>query len=152
DQRELIPPTGPIPTFPTRFPVVAVDHLLINRAVQPLSVTVHCSLSRRLLPIIFRSGLNSCSPLTGASNRPARFFEANFAQLQFRLFANFCPKKEPPHCGYPNQIKRGKKRDFTCAGEFRIRSFQSLCKHRNNGKFINRRIYEKTSFTSIGSN
>jgi endonuclease/exonuclease/phosphatase family metal-dependent hydrolase len=43
DVRELIPATGPIPTFPTRFPVLAVDHIFVNRAVKPLSVTVHRS-------------------------------------------------------------------------------------------------------------
>lgn len=43
DVRELIPATGPIPTFPTRFPVLAVDHIFVNQAVQPLSVTVHRS-------------------------------------------------------------------------------------------------------------
>ena len=41
DVRELIPATGPIRTFPTRFPVLAVDHIFVNRAVHPLSVTVH---------------------------------------------------------------------------------------------------------------
>ena len=43
DVRELIPPTGPLPTFPTRFPVLAVDHIFVNHAVKPLSVTVHRS-------------------------------------------------------------------------------------------------------------
>ena len=43
DVRELIPATGPIPTFPTRFPMLAVDHIFVNRAVKPLSVTVHRS-------------------------------------------------------------------------------------------------------------
>jgi endonuclease/exonuclease/phosphatase family metal-dependent hydrolase len=43
DVRKLIPPTGPIHTFPTRFPMLAVDHIFVNRAVRPLSVTVHRS-------------------------------------------------------------------------------------------------------------
>lgn len=43
DLRKLIPATRSIPTFPTRFPVLAVDHIFVNRAVQPLSVTVHRS-------------------------------------------------------------------------------------------------------------
>ena len=43
DVRELIRATDPIRTFPTRFPVLAVDHIFVNRAVQPLSVTVHRS-------------------------------------------------------------------------------------------------------------
>ncbi len=43
DVRELIPATGPIPTFPTRFPVLAVDHIFVNRLVKPLSLTVNRS-------------------------------------------------------------------------------------------------------------
>lgn len=43
DVREFIQATGPIRTFPTRFPVLAVDHIFVNGAVQPLSVTVHRS-------------------------------------------------------------------------------------------------------------
>jgi endonuclease/exonuclease/phosphatase family metal-dependent hydrolase len=43
DVRELIRPTRPIRTFPTRFPVLAVDHIFVSEAVQPLSVTVHRS-------------------------------------------------------------------------------------------------------------
>jgi endonuclease/exonuclease/phosphatase family metal-dependent hydrolase len=41
--RELIRATGPTRTFPTRFPMLAVDHIFVNRAVQPLCVTVHRS-------------------------------------------------------------------------------------------------------------
>jgi endonuclease/exonuclease/phosphatase family metal-dependent hydrolase len=48
DVRELIPATGPIPTFPTRFPLLAVDHIFINRAIKPLSVIVHRSPLARL--------------------------------------------------------------------------------------------------------
>ena len=43
DVRELIRATEPIRTFPTRFPVLAVDHIFVNSAVQPRSVTVHRS-------------------------------------------------------------------------------------------------------------
>jgi len=43
DVREFIQPTGSIRTFPTRFPVLAVDHIFVNAAIQPLSVTVHRS-------------------------------------------------------------------------------------------------------------
>ena len=48
DVRELIRATGPIRTFPTRFPVLAVDHIFVNRAVQPMSVTVHRSRLARI--------------------------------------------------------------------------------------------------------
>ena len=43
DVRELIEATGSVPTFPTRFPMLAVDHIFVNRAVEPLSVSVHRS-------------------------------------------------------------------------------------------------------------
>jgi len=43
DVRELLRATGPIRTFPTRFPLLAVDHIFVNRAIQPLNVTVHRS-------------------------------------------------------------------------------------------------------------
>ena len=43
DVRELIQASGPIGTFPTRFSMLAVDHIFVNRAVRPLSVTVHRS-------------------------------------------------------------------------------------------------------------
>ena len=48
DVRELIRTTRPICTFPTRFPVLAVDHIFVNHVVQPLSVTVHRSLLARV--------------------------------------------------------------------------------------------------------
>jgi endonuclease/exonuclease/phosphatase family metal-dependent hydrolase len=48
DVRELIRATEPIRTFPTRFPVLAVDHIFINRAVEPRSVTVHRSRLARI--------------------------------------------------------------------------------------------------------
>jgi endonuclease/exonuclease/phosphatase family metal-dependent hydrolase len=43
DVRELVQPMPPIRTFPTRFPVLAVDHIFVNEAVQPVSVSVHRS-------------------------------------------------------------------------------------------------------------
>jgi endonuclease/exonuclease/phosphatase family metal-dependent hydrolase len=43
DVRELIQPSGPIRTFPTRFPVLTVDYIFVNRALQPVSVKVHRS-------------------------------------------------------------------------------------------------------------
>ncbi|MGC1321055.1 MAG: endonuclease/exonuclease/phosphatase family protein [Candidatus Udaeobacter sp.] len=43
DIRELIQATGPIGTFPTRFPAVAVDHIFVNGVMQPLSLIVHRS-------------------------------------------------------------------------------------------------------------
>jgi endonuclease/exonuclease/phosphatase family metal-dependent hydrolase len=41
DVREFIQATGPMRTFPTRFPTPTVDHIFVNEAIQPLSVTVH---------------------------------------------------------------------------------------------------------------
>jgi endonuclease/exonuclease/phosphatase family metal-dependent hydrolase len=43
DVRELIQTRAPIRTFPTRFPLLAVDHIFVNDALQPMSVTVHRS-------------------------------------------------------------------------------------------------------------
>ena len=43
DVRELVQPTPPIRTFPTRFPLLAVDHIFVNEAVRPVSVSVHRS-------------------------------------------------------------------------------------------------------------
>jgi endonuclease/exonuclease/phosphatase family metal-dependent hydrolase len=43
DVHELIAPAKPIRTFPTRFPLLAVDHIFVNQAVQPLRATVHRS-------------------------------------------------------------------------------------------------------------
>jgi len=48
DVRELVEATGPIRTFPTRFRLLAVDHIFVNEAVQPLSITVHCSSLARI--------------------------------------------------------------------------------------------------------
>lgn len=43
DVRELIQATGPMRTFPTRFPTLTVDHIFVNEALAPLSVAVHRS-------------------------------------------------------------------------------------------------------------
>jgi endonuclease/exonuclease/phosphatase family metal-dependent hydrolase len=43
DVRELVQPTPPIRTFPTRFPLLAVDHIFVNEALQPLSLSVNRS-------------------------------------------------------------------------------------------------------------
>ena len=43
DVRTLIQATGRMSTFPTRFPTLTVDHVFVNGALQPLSVTVHRS-------------------------------------------------------------------------------------------------------------
>jgi len=48
DVRELIQPTPPIRTFPTRFPVLAVDHIFVNASVEPMSLTVHRSRLARI--------------------------------------------------------------------------------------------------------
>jgi endonuclease/exonuclease/phosphatase family metal-dependent hydrolase len=48
DVRELIQANRPTPTYPTRFPVLAVDHIFVNRAVQPLTVLVHRSSLARI--------------------------------------------------------------------------------------------------------
>ena len=33
--------TGPCRTFPTRYPLAAVDHIFVNAALQPISLMVH---------------------------------------------------------------------------------------------------------------
>jgi len=48
DVRTLIQAARPIRTFPTRFPVLGVDHIFVNGALQPLSVTVHRSSLARI--------------------------------------------------------------------------------------------------------
>ena len=48
DVRELVRATRPIRTFPTWFPVLAVDHIFVNPALQPLSLTVHRSTVARV--------------------------------------------------------------------------------------------------------
>ena len=47
DVRQLIKPKRSWPTFPTSFPTLAVDHIFVNAALQPVSVAVHrTSISR----------------------------------------------------------------------------------------------------------
>jgi endonuclease/exonuclease/phosphatase family metal-dependent hydrolase len=46
--RELVRATRPIRTFPTWFPALAVDHIFVNAALQPLSLTVHRSTVARI--------------------------------------------------------------------------------------------------------
>jgi endonuclease/exonuclease/phosphatase family metal-dependent hydrolase len=48
DVRELVRATRPIRTFPTWFPALAVDHIFVNGALQPLSLTVHRSSVARI--------------------------------------------------------------------------------------------------------
>ena len=43
DVRELVRATRPIGTFPTWFPALAVDHIFVNAALHPVSLTVHRS-------------------------------------------------------------------------------------------------------------
>jgi endonuclease/exonuclease/phosphatase family metal-dependent hydrolase len=43
DVRTLIQATGRVSTFPTRFPMLTVDHIFVNGTLQPVSVTVHRS-------------------------------------------------------------------------------------------------------------
>ncbi len=43
DVRRLVNPTGSFRTFPTFFPMLAVDHIFINLGLQPLSLDVHRS-------------------------------------------------------------------------------------------------------------
>jgi endonuclease/exonuclease/phosphatase family metal-dependent hydrolase len=48
DVREFVRATHPIGTFPTWFPALAVDHIFVNAALQPLSLTVHRSTVARI--------------------------------------------------------------------------------------------------------
>ena len=41
DVRQLVRPRGGYRTFPTSFPVLAVDHIFVNAALHPRSVSVH---------------------------------------------------------------------------------------------------------------
>ncbi|CAN5468005.1 endonuclease/exonuclease/phosphatase family protein [soil metagenome] len=41
DVRRLVKPTRPHRTFPTSFPMLAVDHIFVNQALRPLRVGVH---------------------------------------------------------------------------------------------------------------
>jgi endonuclease/exonuclease/phosphatase family metal-dependent hydrolase len=62
DVRELVPATGSIATFPTRFPALAVDHIFVNPALQPLSIIVHRSPLARIasdhFPLMAEFGLS----------------------------------------------------------------------------------------------
>ena len=46
--RELVRATRPIGTFPTWFPALAVDHIFVNAALHPVSLTVHRSPAARI--------------------------------------------------------------------------------------------------------
>jgi endonuclease/exonuclease/phosphatase family metal-dependent hydrolase len=48
DVRELVPGTRSVRTFPTWFPALAVDHIFVNAALHPLSLTVHRSAVARI--------------------------------------------------------------------------------------------------------
>ncbi len=48
DVRKLVRAARPIRTFPTSFPALAVDHIFVNAALQPLSLTVHRSTVARI--------------------------------------------------------------------------------------------------------
>ncbi len=48
DVRRLIQPMGLIPTFPTSFPIFAVDHIFVNEALRALSLSVHHSALSRV--------------------------------------------------------------------------------------------------------
>src|SRR4030095_4772675 len=68
DVRELVRATRPIRTFPTWFPALAVDHIFVNGALQPRSLTVHRSSVARVasdhFPLV--------AELTPASSHSAR--------------------------------------------------------------------------------
>ncbi len=48
DVRKLLQPTRPTRTFPTSLPVLAVDHIFVNEALRPLSLSVHRSVLSRV--------------------------------------------------------------------------------------------------------
>jgi hypothetical protein len=66
---ELIKATGPMRTFPTRFPTLTVDHIFLNEAIQPLSVTLHRSALARIasdhFPLVAEFVLSSPFPRIG---------------------------------------------------------------------------------------
>jgi endonuclease/exonuclease/phosphatase family metal-dependent hydrolase len=41
DVRALVRPSGAFPTFPTRFPSLAVDHIFVNATLSPTRLSVH---------------------------------------------------------------------------------------------------------------
>lgn len=48
DVRQLVNSSRKLRTFPTAFPVLAVDHIFVNAALQPLRVAVHRSAAARV--------------------------------------------------------------------------------------------------------
>lgn len=48
DLRTSVAATGPCHTFPTRFPMVAVDHIFVSAALNPISLEVHRSALARV--------------------------------------------------------------------------------------------------------
>jgi endonuclease/exonuclease/phosphatase family metal-dependent hydrolase len=48
DVRELLRASRATSTFPTWFPMLAVDHIFVNAALQPLSLSVHRSTIARI--------------------------------------------------------------------------------------------------------
>lgn len=64
DVSELVEATVPIRTFPTRFPLFAVDHIFVNGAVQAMSITVHRSPLARIasdhFPLVGEFVLSHC--------------------------------------------------------------------------------------------
>jgi len=48
DVRQLVNSSRKLRTFPTAFPVLAVDHIFVNAALQPLRVAVHRSAAARI--------------------------------------------------------------------------------------------------------
>ena len=61
-------------TFPTRFPTLTVDHIFVNEAIQPLSVTLHRSALARIASDHFPLVAEFVLSLTLPPNRPARSF------------------------------------------------------------------------------
>ena len=63
--RELIQTTAPIRTFPTRFPVLGVDHIFVNAALRPVSVAVHRTALARIasdhFPLIAELSLSAAN-------------------------------------------------------------------------------------------
>ncbi len=48
DVRTLVHPSQSLRTFPTAFPLLAVDHIFVNTALQPVSLRVHRSARARV--------------------------------------------------------------------------------------------------------
>ena len=62
DVRTLVRPAGAFPTFPTRFPSLAVDHIFVNPALSPIQLNVHRTPLARLasdhFPLVCELSLN----------------------------------------------------------------------------------------------